>query len=75
MLLNLFGEYLMKEVLAEVRDFKFEGRIINKVKFSDDTVIIAKIQEELQDTVKILVDNGSMTWKPTSTNHRRWRYT
>ena len=30
-LFNLYGEYLMKEALAEVGDFKIEERIINKV--------------------------------------------
>ena len=33
------------------------GRIIN-VRFVDDTAIIAKPQEELQDMVNILVDSG-----------------
>ena len=28
-LFNLYGEYLMKEALAEVGDFKIGGRIIN----------------------------------------------
>jgi len=41
-LFNLYGECLMKEALAAVGDFKIEGRIINKVRFADDTVIIAK---------------------------------
>jgi Reverse transcriptase (RNA-dependent DNA polymerase). len=31
---------------------------INKVRFADDTAIIAKTQEELQDMVNRLVDNG-----------------
>ena len=41
----------MKEALVEVDDFKIGGRIINKVRFADDTAIIAKIQGELQDMV------------------------
>jgi Reverse transcriptase (RNA-dependent DNA polymerase). len=32
-LFNLYGEYLMKEALVEIGDFKNGGRIINKVKF------------------------------------------
>ena len=43
--------YLMKEALAEVGYFKSGERIINKVRFADDTAIIAKSQEELQDMV------------------------
>ena len=39
---NLYGEYLIKEALGEVGDFKIGGRIINKVRFADDTAIIAK---------------------------------
>ena len=46
-LFNLYGEYLMMEALTEVGDFKIGGRIINKVRFADDTAIIAKTQEEL----------------------------
>ena len=44
----------MKEALAEVGDFKIGGRIIiNKVRLVDDSAIVAKIQEELQDMVNI----------------------
>ena len=32
----------MKEALAEVGDFKIGGKIINKVRFADDMVLIAK---------------------------------
>ena len=37
---NLYGEYLMKEALAEVGDIKIRGRVINKDRFADDTAII-----------------------------------
>jgi Reverse transcriptase (RNA-dependent DNA polymerase). len=57
-LFNQYGEYLMKEALAEVGDFKIGGRIINKVRFADDTATIAKTQEELQNMVNRLVDTG-----------------
>ena len=53
MLLSVDGEYLMKDALAEVGDFKNGGRIINKIRFSDDTVIIAKTQEELKDMLTL----------------------
>ena len=56
-LFNLNGQYLMKETLAEVADFKIRWRIIN-VRLADDTAIIARIQEELQDMVNRLVDTG-----------------
>ena len=48
----------MKEALAEIGDFKIGERIINKVRLADDSAIIAKTQEELQDTVNRLVDTG-----------------
>jgi Reverse transcriptase (RNA-dependent DNA polymerase). len=41
-----------------VEDIKIGEGIINKVRFADDTAIIAKIQEELQDMVNRLVDTG-----------------
>ena len=34
---NLYGEYLMKEALAEVVVYEIGVRIINKVRFGDDT--------------------------------------
>ena len=34
----------MKEALTEFGDFKIGGWIINKVRFADDTAIIAKTQ-------------------------------
>ena len=46
----------MKEALTEIGDFKIGGRIINKIRFADDTAIIAKTQKELQDMVNRLVD-------------------
>ena len=57
-LFNLYGKYLIGGALDEVGVFKIGGRIINKVRFADDTVIIAKSQEELQDMVNRLVDTG-----------------
>ena len=48
----------MKEALAEVGDFKIGGRIINKTRFADDTALIAKTQEQLQNMLNGLVDTG-----------------
>jgi hypothetical protein len=33
-LCNISGEYLMKEAVAEVVDFKIGGRIVNKLRFA-----------------------------------------
>jgi Reverse transcriptase (RNA-dependent DNA polymerase). len=46
----------MKEALPEVGNFKIGGGIINKVRFVDDTAIIAKTQEE--GMANTLVDTG-----------------
>ena len=46
-LFNLYGEYLMKEALAEVGDFLIGGRFIKIVRFANETAIIPKSQEEL----------------------------
>ena len=62
------GEGSMKEALAEVRDIKIGGRIINKVRFVQDTVITAKTREELQDTVNRI--EGRIVWKSTLKNHK-----
>ena len=48
----------MKESLSEVGYLKIGGRIINKVRFADNTANIAKTQEELQDMVNRPVDTG-----------------
>ena len=48
----------MKEALTEVGDFKIGERIINKVRFADDTYIIAKTQEEPQHMINVLADTG-----------------
>ena len=51
---------LFLKSLAEVGDFKIGGKIINKVRFADDTAIIAKTKKELQDKVNRLVETGNM---------------
>ena len=55
-LFNLYGEYLMKQALAKVRNFKIVLKSINEVRFADDTAIIAKTQEELHNMLNRLVD-------------------
>ena len=65
----------MKETLAEIEDFKIAWKIIIKVISADDTAIIAKIKEELQDMVQRLVEYGrKYAWKSISTNHKWWEY-
>ena len=37
-LFNLYGQYLVKEALAEVGDFKIERRIINQARCANDNL-------------------------------------
>ena len=46
-LFNRYGEYLMKEALAEIGDFKIRGRIINKVRFADDVISLLTSKKKL----------------------------
>ena len=65
---HIYGD---TDKLDEVGTFKIGGRIINKIGFADDSAIITKIQEELQDMVnRLLTLKGSMVWKSTLTNHK-----
>ena len=41
-LFNLYGEYLTKEALEGLGDFKIGGQIIHTVKYADDLVLLAK---------------------------------
>ena len=48
----------MKEALAEFGDLNIGGRVINKVRLTDNKAIVAKTQGELQDTAIRLVNTG-----------------
>jgi Reverse transcriptase (RNA-dependent DNA polymerase). len=48
----------MMEVLVEMGNFNIGSNIISKVRFKDDTAIIAKTHVELQNMVNRLVDTG-----------------
>jgi len=41
-LFNLYSEYLTKEDLEGLGDFKIGGQIIHTVKYADDLVLLAK---------------------------------
>ena len=43
----VYGEYLIKEVLYEIGDYKIGGKISNRLRFVDDTAIIDITQQEL----------------------------
>ena len=56
-LFNLYGEYLKKEALAEVVDFKIEGRLVNKERRGRHAIIAITLVE-LQDMMHTVVDTG-----------------
>ena len=46
-LFNLYSEYLTKEALEGLGDFKMGGQIIHTVKYADDLVLLAKEEKVL----------------------------
>jgi hypothetical protein len=57
-LFNLYGEYLTKEALEVLGDFKIGGQIIHTVKYADDLVLLAKEEKVLQDVIDKLIEIG-----------------
>ena len=57
-LFNLYSEYLTKEALEGVGDFKVGGQIIHTVKYADDLVLLAKEEKVLQDMIDKLIETG-----------------
>jgi len=57
-LFNLYSEYLTKEALEELGDFKIGGQIIHTVKYADDLVVLAKEENVLQDMIDKLIEIG-----------------
>ena len=57
-LFNLYSEYLTKEALEGMGDFKIGGQIIHTVKYADDLVLLAKEEKVLQDMIDKLIEIG-----------------
>jgi hypothetical protein len=57
-LFNLYCEYLTKEALEGVGDFKLGGQIICTVKYADDLVLLAKEETVLQGMIDRLTEIG-----------------
>jgi len=53
---NLYSEYLTKEALEGLGDFKIGGQIIHTVKYADDLVLLAKEGKVLQDMIDKLIE-------------------
>jgi hypothetical protein len=57
-LFNLCSEYLTKEALEGLGDFKIGRQIIHTVKYADDLVLLAKDKKVLQDMIDKLIEIG-----------------
>jgi len=57
-LFNLYSEYLTKEDLEGLGDYKIGGQIIHPVKYADDLVVLAKEEKVLQDMIDKLIETG-----------------
>jgi len=57
-LFNLYSEYLTKESLEGLGDFKIGGQIIHTVKYADDLALLAKEEKVLQDKIDKLIEIG-----------------
>jgi len=55
---NLYSEYLTKEALEGLGDYKIGGKNIHTVKYADDLVVLAKEGKVLQDMVDKLIEIG-----------------
>jgi hypothetical protein len=54
----LYSEYLTKEALEGLGDFKIGGQMIHTVKYADDLVLLAKEEKVLRDMIDKLVEIG-----------------
>jgi len=60
-LFNLYSEYLTKEALEGLGDFRIGGQIIHTVKYADDLVLLAKEEKVLQDMTDKIISAYSAT--------------
>ena len=54
----MYSEFLTKEALDGLGDFKIGGQIIQTVKYADDLVLMAKEKTVLQDMIDKLIETG-----------------
>ena len=57
-LFNLNSEYLTKEALEGLGDFKIGGKIIHTVKYAYELVLLAKEEMVLQDMIDKVIEIG-----------------
>ena len=54
----MYREYLTKEALEGLGDFKIGGQIIHTAEYADDLVLLAKEEKVLQDVIDKLIEIG-----------------
>jgi hypothetical protein len=54
----LYSEYLTKEIVDGLGDFKVGGQIIQTVKYADDFVLMGKEETVLQGMIDKLIETG-----------------
>jgi hypothetical protein len=55
---NLYSEYLTKEALEGLGDFKIGGQIIHTLKYADGLVLLAKEEKVPQDMTDKRIEIG-----------------
>jgi hypothetical protein len=55
---NLYSEFLTKEALEWLGNFKIDGKIIHTMQYADDLVLLAKEENVLQDMFDKLIEIG-----------------
>jgi hypothetical protein len=56
--LNLYSKYITNEAPEAFGDFKTEGQVVRNVKYTDDLVLLAKVQMVLQRMIDRLTEIG-----------------
>ena len=56
-LFALYTEMIMME-LGDMEGFRICGTVVNDLRYSDDTVIVAESEEQLQRLINVVVDNS-----------------
>lgn len=57
-LFKLYSDYLTKEALENLGDFRMEGKVICPVKYADDLVLLAKEKPVLLRMIDRLIEIG-----------------
>lgn len=60
LLFNIYSEYIFQQALKDCEiGIKVNGKILNNIRYADDTVIFADTSEGLQELVDKIVKSGT----------------